>query len=46
MKTRLAAPSDVIDLAHIKELKGVKVSGRNVTIGAGRRITMWLTTPS
>lgn len=35
MKTRLAAPSDVIDLSHIKELKGVKVSGKNVTIGAG-----------
>lgn len=35
MKTRLAAPSDVIDLSHISELKGVKVSGKNVTIGAG-----------
>lgn len=35
MKTRLAAPSDMIDLAHIKELKGIKVSSRNVTIGAG-----------
>ena len=35
MKTRLAAPSDVIDLAHIKELKGIKVSGKDVTIGAG-----------
>jgi carbon-monoxide dehydrogenase medium subunit len=34
MKTRLAAPSDVIDLTHIKELKGIKVSGKNVTIGA------------
>ena len=34
MKTRLAAPSDVIDLSHIKELKGIKVSGKNVTIGA------------
>lgn len=34
MKTRLAAPTDVIDLTHIKELKGVKVSGKNVTIGA------------
>lgn len=33
MKTRLAAPSDVIDLTHIKELKGVKVSGKSVTIG-------------
>ena len=35
MKTRLAAPSDVIDLAHVKELKGIKVSGKTVTIGAG-----------
>jgi len=34
MKTRLAAPSDVIDLMHIADLKGIKVSGRNVTIGA------------
>ena len=34
MKTRLAAPSDVVDLAHIAELKGIKVSGRTVTIGA------------
>jgi carbon-monoxide dehydrogenase medium subunit len=35
MKTRLAAPSDLVDLGHIKVMKGVKVSGRNVTIGAG-----------
>jgi aerobic carbon-monoxide dehydrogenase medium subunit len=35
MKLRLAAPSDVIDLGHVPELKGVKVSGRKVTIGAG-----------
>jgi carbon-monoxide dehydrogenase medium subunit len=35
MKQRLAAPSDLIDLRHIKELKGVKVSGKSVTIGAG-----------
>jgi len=34
MKTRLAAPTDVIDLMHIADLKGIKVSGRNVTIGA------------
>jgi carbon-monoxide dehydrogenase medium subunit len=34
MKTRLAAPSDLVDLAHIKELKGIKVSGKTVTIGA------------
>lgn len=35
MKTRLAAPSDLVDLSHIADLKGVKVSGKNVTIGAG-----------
>lgn len=34
MKTRLAAPSDVVDISRIKELKGVKVSGKTVTIGA------------
>jgi aerobic carbon-monoxide dehydrogenase medium subunit len=35
MKTRLAAPSDLIDLRHIRDLKGIQVSGRNVRIGAG-----------
>lgn len=35
MKTRLAAPSDLVDLGHIPELKGIKVSGKTVTIGAG-----------
>ncbi len=35
MKTRLAAPSDVIDLRHIGDLKGITVSGRDVTIRAG-----------
>jgi carbon-monoxide dehydrogenase medium subunit len=35
MKTRLAAPSDLVDLSQIKELKGIKVSGKTVTIGAG-----------
>jgi carbon-monoxide dehydrogenase medium subunit len=34
MKTRLAAPPDVIDLTHIAELKGITVSGKSVTIGA------------
>ena len=34
MKTRLAAPSDVVDISRIAELRGVKVSGRTVTIGA------------
>ena len=28
MKTRLAAPSDVVDLTHIPDLKGIKVSGQ------------------
>jgi carbon-monoxide dehydrogenase medium subunit len=35
MKTRLAAPSDLVDLGHIADMKGIKVSGKNVTIGAG-----------
>lgn len=35
MKTRLAAPSDLVDLGHIPELKGITVSGETVTIGAG-----------
>jgi aerobic carbon-monoxide dehydrogenase medium subunit len=35
MKMRLASPSDVVDLARIGELKGIKVSGNTVTIGAG-----------
>jgi aerobic carbon-monoxide dehydrogenase medium subunit len=34
MKTRLAAPSDLVDLSHIKELQGIEVSGNTVTIGA------------
>ncbi|WP_192183525.1 FAD binding domain-containing protein [Mesorhizobium amorphae] len=34
MKTRLAAPSDLVDLSRIKELQGVKVSGKTVNIGA------------
>jgi carbon-monoxide dehydrogenase medium subunit len=33
MKTRLAAPSDLVDLTHIAELKGITVSGKTVTIG-------------
>jgi aerobic carbon-monoxide dehydrogenase medium subunit len=35
MKTRLAAPSDLVDLRHVKELGGISVSGKEVTIGAG-----------
>lgn len=34
MKQRLAAPSDLIDLRHIGELKGISVEGRMVSIGA------------
>ena len=34
MKQRLAAPSDVIDLARIKELVGIDVSGDAVTVRA------------
>ncbi|ASY64501.1 Carbon monoxide dehydrogenase medium chain [Sinorhizobium sojae CCBAU 05684] len=34
MKQRLAAPSDLIDLRHIAEMKGIAVDGRTVTIGA------------
>jgi carbon-monoxide dehydrogenase medium subunit len=34
MKVRLAAPLDVVDISRLKELKGVKVSGKKVTIGA------------
>lgn len=35
MKQRLAAPSDLIDLAHIDAMKGITVDGNRVTIGAG-----------
>ncbi len=35
MKSRLAAPSDLVDLSKIADIAGVKVSGKNVTIGAG-----------
>ena len=34
MKQRLASPSDLVDLAGIGELKGIKVEGNTVTIGA------------
>ncbi len=34
MKQHLAAPSDVIDLRHVDELKGISVSGGTVRIGA------------
>ncbi|SEB51219.1 carbon-monoxide dehydrogenase medium subunit [Nitratireductor aquibiodomus] len=35
MKTRLAAPSDLVDLRHIAELQTISVAGKTVTIGAG-----------
>ncbi len=34
MKTRLAAPSDLVDISRIEALKGISVSGDTVTIGA------------
>lgn len=34
MKQRLAAPSDLIDLTHIKDMNKIEVKGKNVTIGA------------
>ena len=34
MKLRLASPSDLVDLAGIGELRGIKVDGGTVTIGA------------
>ena len=34
MKTRLSAPSEVVDVMHIAELKGISVSGPDVRIGA------------
>ncbi|MEF0942114.1 FAD binding domain-containing protein [Rhizobium sp. BR 362] len=34
MKQRLASPSDLVDLRHIPALKGIRVDGRRVTIGA------------
>ncbi len=34
MKMRLAAPADIVDLGGITELRGIKVDGSTVTIGA------------
>ena len=34
MKQRLAAPSDLVDLRHIGDMKGIAVNGRSVRIGA------------
>ncbi|MCQ8782022.1 FAD binding domain-containing protein [Mangrovibrevibacter kandeliae] len=35
MKQRLAAPSDLIDLRHVPEMKGIAVDARRVCIGGG-----------
>ncbi|WP_062111459.1 FAD binding domain-containing protein [Aureimonas sp. AU40] len=35
MKARLAAPSALIDLRHVPEMKGITVEGRHVRIGGG-----------
>lgn len=37
MKLRLAGPADLVDLSGIAALKGIKVEGDTVTIGAGTR---------
>lgn len=34
MKQRLAAPTDLIDLTHIKDMNKIEVKGKTVTIGA------------
>ena len=34
MKARLAAPSDLVDISGASDLRGITVSGRDVTIGA------------
>ena len=34
MKMRLSAPADVIDLGGIAELRGIKIEGASITIGA------------
>lgn len=35
MKARLAAPSDLIDLSRIEEMKGIEIEGSRVTIRGG-----------
>jgi aerobic carbon-monoxide dehydrogenase medium subunit len=35
MKLRLAAPSDLVDLSHIPELKGIRVEGNGAAIAIG-----------
>lgn len=35
MKQRLAAPTDLVDISRMADIQGIKVSGKNVSIGAG-----------
>ena len=37
MKLRLAAPTDIIDLGMVKDLAGIKVDAKSVTVGAMTR---------
>ncbi len=37
MKLRLASPSDIVDLGAVKDLRGIKVDGKSVTVGAMTR---------
>ncbi|WP_412050276.1 FAD binding domain-containing protein [Hoeflea sp. Naph1] len=34
MKQRLAAPSDLVDLRHVNDMKGISVNGSSIRIGA------------
>ncbi|MGH6763008.1 MAG: FAD binding domain-containing protein [Phyllobacterium sp.] len=34
MKQRLAAPTDLVDVTHIPDMKGIRISGKTVHIGA------------
>ena len=45
LKQRLAKPSDVVDLAGLKDLAGIKVEGNNVVIGAMTRHADVATSP-
>ncbi len=37
MKQRLAMPSDLIDVGHLSELKGISVDGSTIRVGAGEK---------
>ncbi|UCH75686.1 MAG: xanthine dehydrogenase family protein subunit M [Rhodospirillales bacterium] len=45
LKQRLANPSDLIDLAHIQDLKGISVEGDTLVIGAMTRHAEVATSP-